>query len=94
MENTKREPPKFKIGDLVLDTLIINDEMIQGEYAIGDIVDIITPVNNEISGYYYVIEWSDDEGSGECFEEKVVQEYVDLYNEYKKKCENELCQTI
>lgn len=86
-----RPQPKFKVGEIVLDDYFDESQnRVEGQYAIGEIIQVITPANFEHSGYYYSLEWTDGEGNGEEFSEKDVEEYRRKYIEFNEICRKEL----
>lgn len=79
--------PKYKVGDLLLDTKFDEDgKQVEGELALGEITEVMKPANFEVSGYYYLAEWTDNEGSDEYFPESTVKEFRDKFLEYSEEC--------
>ena len=86
-----RPEPKFKVGQLLIDNTFDSEQKaITDKYAIGEIIQVIIPGNFDISGYYYQIDWSDNEGNDDAYAEDHVQEYRDKYLDFSKKCQKEL----
>ncbi len=82
--------PKFKVGQLLLDFRWDNQKKIEDEYAIGIIREVVLPANHVIAGIYYWIEWTDNEGDDDIFDEKAVEEYREMYVEFSETCQREL----
>ncbi len=86
-----RPQPKFKVGEIVLDDYFDDKQnIVEGQYAIGEITEVLIPTNFDTSGYYYRLVWSDNAGDDEAFAEKDVLEYREKYLEFSEVCQKEL----